>query len=59
MYIYRIYVDDEIVLLRARLVKALRQRHDVTFVIMISETIVVSQAIHFKIIFDSLFRFYE
>ena len=41
------------------MVKALRQRQDVTSVNMINEKIVVYQQNDTKIVFDSLFKLYE
>ena len=55
----KIYINDDLTLLRARLAKALRQRQDVTSVNMINEKIVVYQQNDTKTVFDSLFKLYE
>ena len=53
----KIYINDNLTLLRARLAKALRQRQDVTSVNMINEKIVVYQQNDTKTVFDSLFKY--
>ena len=53
----KIYINDDLTLLRARLAKALRQRQDVTSVNMINEKIVVYQRNDTKTVFDSLFKY--
>ena len=55
----KIYINDDLTLLPARLAKALRQRQDVTSVNMINEKIVEYQQNDKKIVFDSLFKLYE
>ena len=55
----KIYINDDLTLLRARLAKALRQRQDVTAVNMINEKIVGYQQNDTKTVFDSLFKLYE
>ena len=55
----RIFVYDDLTLLRGRLAKALRQRQDIASVNMINEKIVVYQADNFKLAFYSLFKLYE
>ena len=55
----KIYINDDLTLLRARLAKALRQRQDVTSVNMIDDKIVVYQQNDTKTVFDSLFKLYE
>ena len=55
----KIYINDDLTLLRARLAKALRQRQDVTSVNMFNEKIVVYQQNDTKTVFDSLFKLFE
>ena len=55
----KIYINDDLTLLRAMLAKALRQRQDVTSVNMINEKFVVYQQNDTKTVFDSLFKLYE
>ena len=55
----RIYGNEDLILFRTRLAKALRQREDVTSVILIDEKTVVSQANDSKIVFHSLFNLNE
>ena len=55
----KIFINDDLTLLRARLAKALSQRQDVTSVNMINEKIVVYQQTDTKTVLDSLFKLYD
>ena len=55
----RIFINDDFTFLRARLAKALRQRHNITTVTLSIEKNVVYQPKNSKTVIDSLFQLYE
>ena len=58
-YKSRIYANDDLTLLRARLAKALQHHQGVISVNKINGKVVVYQANFSKIVFDSLFELFE
>ena len=55
----KIFINDDITLLRARLAKALRLRADIKSVVMLNEKIVIYKTDESKITFENLLKLYE
>ena len=55
----KIFINDDITLLRARLAKALRLRADIKSVVMVNEKVVIYKTDESKITFENLFKLYE
>ena len=55
----KIFINDDITLLRARLANALRLRADIKFVAMLSEKVVIYKTDESKITSENLLKLYE
>ena len=55
----KIFINDDITLLRARLAKALRLRADIITVVLLIENVVIYKTDESKITFENLFKLYE
>ena len=55
----KIFINDDITLLRARLAKAFRLRADIKSVAMLNEKVVIYKTNESKVTFEILFKLYE